>query len=679
MKAKTLAIATAILAYVVIAFFVAEYIAGAVYFVANKTMPDNITGDTWWQYWNWYKDDPVQRKRLQFSAGAAGALVYIIPLLVISALRNTVRSLHGDARFAVASEIRQSGLYGEQGVIVGKYNGQYLVFNGQQFVLLAAPTRSGKGVAVVIPNLLNFPGSVVVLDIKLENFLYTSKFRQMHGQEIFLFSPFAEDGKTHCWNVFDTVSEDPNFRIGDVLAIGQALYPSNNEKEAFWSDQARNLFLGIALYLLETPELSCTLGECLRQGSGNGQPIKDYLLGIIAARSNGPNALSSECINALNRFCSTSENTMSSILATFNAPLTIFANPIVDAATSRSDFDVREIRKKPMSIYIGIQPNRLKDASLLINLFFSQLINLNTTELPQNNPALKYQCLLIMDEFTALGKVGVIADSNAFIAGYNLRLLTIIQSVSQLESVYGEKDTRTLVTNHALQIMYPPREQKDANEYSEMLGYFTQKAVSTGVSRPRAWGGNNASTSENTSDQKRALMLPQELKELGQEKEIIILENTKPILCDKARYFSDDTFIDRFKSVSATMAAMGKKRPSKDELEHIAFSLRELSTSVPQLDLQTHKAKIEQRTRPLNADEPIDLSKLAIDVDALPEVSANPSAEEVAGLVDAFFSQLDWVDEDTSTAPTNDGNGIEPATPSPAYRNSIDLAVLDAA
>jgi type IV secretion system protein VirD4 len=144
-------------------------------------------------------------------------------------------------------------------------------------------------------------------------------------------------------------------------------------------------------------------------------------------------------------------------------------------------------------------------------------------------------------------------------------------------------------------------------------------------------------------------LLPQELKELGQDKEIIILENTKPILCEKARYFSDDSFIDRLKAISPTLAALGKQLPSKDQLEHAAFVRNELASAVPTLDIDLHKAKMERRIRTAGTDEPIDLAKLAVDVDALPAIDnpENPSEEQVAGLVDAFFSQLDWVDENT--------------------------------
>ena len=551
-------------------------------------------------------------------------------------------------------------------VIIGKQGGHYLTAKGQQFVLLAAPTGGEKGTAVVLPNLLNFDGSTVVFDLKLENYRLTSKFRERHGQKVFLFAPFTEDGHTHRWNTLDTISRDPLKRVGDTLAVGQVFFPSDcDPREKFWNDNARNLFLGLVLFLMDTPSLPCTLGEILRQSSGKGKPLKDHIQALIAARADADCPLSDDCLDALARFLSSPENTLGNILSTFNAPLLIFANPVVDAATSATDFDIGELRSKRTTIYVGVQPSRLSDAALLVNMLFSRIIELNTKELPENNPDLKYQCLLILDEFTAMGKVGAIAKANSFIRGYNLRLLTVIQSIAQLESVYGAAETRTLVTNHAIQILYPPGEQKDANEYSEMLGYFTEKVVSTGISRPRSWG-QAGSSSENTSAQRRALMLPQELKEMPRHQQIVMVKHCKPVLCQKARYYEDSRLIDRLKEVSPALASLDrhglrglltklglgsfcKKLPTEAQIKHAAFVLQELSSVVPLIDVELHRAKVEQRVRPIAVGEAIDLSKLVFNLDGLPQFDGPvPSPESVSAVVESFFAGLEWEDDDTS-------------------------------
>ncbi|MFM0210061.1 type IV secretory system conjugative DNA transfer family protein [Paraburkholderia sediminicola] len=444
-------------------------------------------------------------------------------------------------------------------IVVGVWRGRYLRFAGQQFVLLGAPARSGKGVGIVIPNLLSYPDSVVVLDIKRENYALTAGFRRAHGQEVYLFDPFAEDGRTHRYNPLSAIS-DGLFRVGDILGIGYALYPPGGHDD-FWKDQARNLFLGILLLLCEwrdakraakgasIPDYPVTMGEVLRQSSGNGMPVKAYLQRALVQHRD---LLSGPCIDALNRFLSNDDKVLASILATFHAPLTIWANPIVDAATSANDFDLRDVRRRRMSVYIGITPDHLSEAALLVNLVFSQLVNLNTKQLPEADPALRFQCLLLLDEMTAIGKIHIIARAVAYMAGYNLRLLSVVQSVAQLESVYGRADARTFLTNHAMQILYAPREQKDANEYSEMLGTFTDHSRS--VSRSSAIFGGRGGSSESTSEQRRALLLPQELKELGRDKQIILLENTKPILADRICYWRDPEFASRVSAAPAVPA-----------------------------------------------------------------------------------------------------------------------------
>ena len=341
---------------------------------------------------------------------------------------------------------------------------------------------------------------------------------------------------------------------------------TNTSSEAFFNDQARNLFMGLGLYLLETPSLPRTLGEMLRQSSGKGQTLKDHLGGTIGQRVKDGNPLSDECTDALNRLLTNSENTLSSIVSTFNAPLTIFADAIVDAATSADDFRLEDLRRKRITVYVRVPPNRLANARPLLNLFFSQLVSLNTLQLPEHDPTLRFQCLLINDEFAAMGRVGVISTAAAFLAGYNLRLLTVVQAMSQLDALYGDKEARTFATNHGLQILYAPREQRDADEYSAMLGHFTERATSRSHSRSFGHHGHS-STGRNESDQRRALLLPQEFKELGPERLVVIFENCKPILGEKIRYHRDKVFKDRLRRAPA----------------------------VPRMNMDLHLAKAQQR------------------------------------------------------------------------------------
>ena len=491
--------------------------------------------------------------------------------------------------------------------IVGKYKGDYLKYYGQDFLMAAAGTRSGKGTSLVIPNLLTYPDSVVVEDIKEENYLYTSGYRRACGHETYLWAPFSEDGRSHAYNPLEYIQRRAAYtRVGDVMTIGEHLYPSNvDAKLKYWNDNARNLFIGIVLYLLETPSLPCTFGEVLRQASGKGRTIREHISSIVSTRANathatdGLPALTFECLDALNRFLSQSKEAFANIVSTMTAPLNVFTNPVVDAATSRSDFDLADVRKKRMSIYVGIKPGDLKAGALLVNLFFSQLIDLNTRELPAENPDLKYQCALVLDEFAAPGKIDIIDTANPFIAGYNLRLMLIFQGMSQLEDpkLYGKHGTETLAINCKMRSLYAPRTVKESEEYSKMLGTFTHMARSRSRSR-----GRSSSTSTNESEHGRPLMLPQELRALKHNKQIITIEGCEPILCEKAFFYEDAELVDRLVRQSSYLQGVmtklertnrrrawfgfAPKFPDEQQMKHAAFVARELCAPVPKIDVE---------------------------------------------------------------------------------------------
>ncbi len=525
------------------------YLSGYLTLVFLRLEPAMLRHDTWWTYVR-----VIDLPQVQAHAGrikAAGLLGFGAPLaayaaLLVVILKPAKVAIHGDARFASGGELARHGLFkaSGNGIVVGKFNGRLLRLAGQQFVVLAAPTRSGKGVGIVIPNLLDYQESMVVLDIKQENFQLTSGWRASQGQDVFLFNPFAEDRRSHRWNPLSYVSADPAFRISDLQAIAAMLYPDGADEQKFWVSQARNAFVALTLYLFENfdalrqqgapPAMLQfpTLGRLYRLSSGDGSSLREYLRSL----STRP-FLSEAARVAFANLLSQADETFASIMGTFKEPLNAWINPVLDAATSDNDFMLGDVRRKKMTIYIGIQPNKLAESRLIVNLFFSQLINVNTRELPQANPALRHQCLLLMDEFTAIGKVAIIANAVSYMAGYNMRLLPIIQSMAQLDATYGKDVSRTILTNHALQILYAPREQQDANDYSEMLGYTTLR-------RNNVTRGREVSRSE--SEERRALMLPQELKAMGADTEVFLYEGIPhPVKCRKIRYYQDRHFTSR--------------------------------------------------------------------------------------------------------------------------------------
>ena len=537
-----------------VALVAATALAGAYlsgYLVLRLLQLDGVglKWDTWWSYARALHLPQVQPYAMRIQA--AGWLGIGTPLLAaagmaVLVLRSPRRSTHGDARFASSAELARKGLFKDSGsgIVIGRHRGRLLRLNGQQFAILAAPTRSGKGVGIVIPNLLDYRDSMVVLDIKQENFALTSGWRAAQGQQVFLFNPFAEDRRSHRWNPLGYVSGDPALRISDLQAIAATLYPDTTDEHRFWVSQARNAFLAFALYLFDSHDQLLregappallhppTLGRLYRLSSGDGGDLRAYLRGLCERDFLQPQART-----AFSNLLSQAEETLASIMGTLREPLNAWINPVLDAATSANDFHFDELRRTPMTIYVGIQPNKLAEARLIVNLFFSQLINVNTTRLPQTDPGLKHQCLLLMDEFTAVGKLTILANAVAYMAGYNLRLLPIIQSMAQLDAVYGKEVARTLITNHALQILYAPREQQDANDYSEMLGYTTTRRQN--VTRGRA-------VSRNTVEERRALMLPQELKALGDTQQVFLYEGIPhPVRCDKIRYYQDRYFTRR--------------------------------------------------------------------------------------------------------------------------------------
>lgn len=532
-----------------------------------------LTWNTWWQY--------IQATNLpQYAPYAtkiklSGAIGLGVPLLGWAALliplfRAKAESLHGDASFAELSDLKKAGLLKQtpQSILIGKYKGQYLWLGGAQHVITVSPTRSGKTTSIAIPVLLSYLHSMVVLDLKGELRKATSGWRAAQGHTIYVWAPYDDQGKTHRFNAFTLlVGMDAGKRIGEIQTIAAILYPDEPGKDPFWTSQSRAAFTAFASYMFEawdhwsrifgrardpnTDESFPSLERILRLSSGADGRGTLAMLKEIVDNPQESSFVSVQTRTVFGNLAGLAEQTFSSVIATMQAPLQQFLSPVLAAATNATDFDITAIRKHPTTLYVDIPTNKLDESGKLLNIFFSSVIGNNLTKQLGDEPDLKYQMLMLMDEFTAMGRVDVWAKRISISASYGVRDLCIVQSRAQLRSAYGDNDAQNFITNHGAQIVFAPREQSDAAEYSEMLGYKTIRKEHRSTSR----GGGSSQVSTNYTEERRALFLPQEIKELPADEELIFYEGCKPIRANKNWFFKDKVFKERASMAPAEIKA----------------------------------------------------------------------------------------------------------------------------
>lgn len=343
------------------------------------------------------------------------------------------------------------------------------------------------------------------------------------------------------------------------------LFVAPEHGEAFWANGARTGFTGVGAYLAETKANPLTLGEIYRHMTDGD--VRDFFKRELA---NPALALSIGCRTALADFAGGSDNSFADIKKTITNVLGLWLNPVVDTATSVSDFDLRDLRRRPISIYLGVSPDELDRIAPLYNLLFQQLIDLNVRDLPDETTPVPV--LVILDEFARLGRASVIASAFSYVAGYGIRLLPVIQSRSQLRGVYGEHVADEIVANCGVEVAFTPKELRVANDLSERLGYLGQDSVTKSLTI----NGLLANRSKSISEHRRALLLPQELMQFPPAKLILLRGGIPPIIGDKIVYYKSRFFESRafpapvVPEISRKPAAPTISSPCRDMTEHEA-------------------------------------------------------------------------------------------------------------
>lgn len=439
-------------------------------------------------------------------------------------------SIHGDARWATVKDVKKMGLRSKQGVLLGKYKKRLLINEGYQHILLFAPTGSGKGVGFVIPNLLFWRDSVIIHDIKLENYELTSGWRKKHlKQKVFLWNPADPDGISHCYNPMDWISKKPGQMVDDVQKIANFLLP----EQEFWQNEARALLTGIMLYLVADENKPTTLGEVVRTLRND-----DVVYNLAVVLDTMGKKIHPVSYMNIASYLQKPDKERGSVTSTANSSLELWANPLIDTTTATSDFNLHEFKITPHTAYVGLTPDNISRLKPLMNMFYQQAAAFFTAKMPQ--PHEKYGVLMMMDEFPTLGKMEQFLAGIAYFRGYRVRLFLIIQDTEQLKGIYEESGMNSFLSNSTYRITFAANNMETANLISQLLGNKTAQQVS--YNKPKYLDLNPGSRSLHVSETQRALLLPQEVIQLPRDEEIILIESQPPIRAKKITYFNDKFF-----------------------------------------------------------------------------------------------------------------------------------------
>ncbi len=506
---------------IILAICVASYVSSIVFFFLSK-FP--IGSALPWSVWAFlpYAGDPQIQSRLFVALGFPflGAATILVKVF------NPTESPLGDARWASQDDIRKAGLNSSKGIILGKYRGRYLYSDTNTHVMCVAPTRSGKGIGVVIPNLLSWEDSVVCFDIKQENFEKTAGFRKSHGHEVFLWAPMSKDRKSHRFNPFDEISDDPITRISDLQRIATILIKDSVSHDSnMWILEARSLFVGLSLYVLDNEDMPSTIGSVYRL-LGTEQELGDIIRHIVKAHKE----LDPESIGMLMNFANKAAKERSGVKSSLSQALGLWKTPEIDAVTSTSDFSLKDLKKKRVAIYIGVATGDIPTVAPLLNLFFEQLMTTLTMKLPDASEPRKV--LILLDEFHMLGRMETVANVFTLAGGYNCRVLAVVQGLGWIDDVYGKQKRDGIISVCAHQIFFAANDLETARYVSEMCGDKTVESIST----TRNSSSRLGSSTKNTSMKTWPLITKDQVTRLPRKTEIILVEASFPIKCQKVTY-----------------------------------------------------------------------------------------------------------------------------------------------
>jgi type IV secretion system protein VirD4 len=495
----------------------------------------------WWYFYNAYAPNIFLRGgAIAACSGIASAGAAVVASVWRSRQSKLVTT-YGSARWASKDEVTDAGLLKPAGVFLGRHGSDYLRHDGPEHVMAFAPTRSGKGVGLVVPTLLAWPGSAVIHDIKGENWQLTAGWRARFSHCL-LFNP--TDTRSAAYNPLLEVRRGQH-EVRDVQNIADILVDPEGalERRNHWEKTSHALLVGAILHVLHAE------GDKTLRGVANflSDPARAFETTLHAMMTtphldDGPHpVVASAAREVLNK----SENERSGVLSTAMSFLGLYRDPTVAAVTARCDWRIADLIdcEHPVSLYLVVPPSDISRTKPLIRLLLNQIGRRLTESLDGSDGiARRHRLLMMLDEFPALGRLDFFESALAFMAGYGLRAFLIAQSLNQIDKAYGPN--HAILDNCHVRIAFATNDERTAKRISDALGTATELRAQRNYAGHRLapWLGHLMVSRQETA---RPLVTPGEVMQLPPEQELVMVSGHAPIRATKLRYYEDQNFTVR--------------------------------------------------------------------------------------------------------------------------------------
>ncbi|AWP59338.1 conjugal transfer protein TraG [Bordetella bronchiseptica] len=504
-----------------------------------------------WQLYFWWFAYEAYAPQVFARAGMIAAWAGVLPLgaavgMSVYRARQAKRvTTYGSARWADKEDVSKAGLLDAQGVVLGKWvergRVRYLRHDGPEHVMGFAPSRSGKGVGLVVPTLLTWPGSAVVHDTKEENWALTAGWRARFSHCL-LFNP--TNSRSAAYNPLLEVRQGDN-EVRDVQNIADVLVDPEGslERRNHWEKTSHSLLVGTILHVLYAGE-DKTLRGVAAFLSDPARPFEASLRIMMHTSHliDGPHpVVASAAREVLNK----SDNERSGVLSTAMSFLGLYRDPTVAAVTSRCDWRISDLQcaEHPVTLYLAVPPSDISRTRPLMRLILNQIGRRLTESLDTVDGLPRRRRLLMMlDELPILGRLDFFESALAFLAGYDIKAFLIAQSLNQIEKAYGPNNA--ILDNCHVRVAFSSNDERTARRISDALGTATELRAQRNYAGHRLapWLGHLMVSRQETA---RALLTPGEIMQLPADDEIVMVSGQPPIRAKKLRYYEDPGFAGR--------------------------------------------------------------------------------------------------------------------------------------